>query len=202
MIRMHPSLIASSVLCASSFLVAGCAISTDSGSAHESIASTSSELRRQVPTPSDPKLVVPEGNKLVFSLDAIGVQIYACQADATTGAYAWAFQAPEATLYSACGRVAGTHYAGPTWEANDGSSVKAARVDGFQPDPSAIPELLLKANANTGPGKMAKITYIQRLETAGGIAPSKACDASHAGEIERVDYTAAYYFYEAKKAKH
>jgi hypothetical protein len=198
MIRIS-SLIGRFVVVGSSMLFAGCAADMEPND--ESLGSVTLELGRPVPTPSDPSLVVPEGNKLAFALDAMGVQIYACQADATTGAYAWVFQAPEATLHSGCGELAGTHYAGPTWEANDGSTVKAARVSGFTPDPSAIPELLLKTTTTTGPGRMAKVTFIQRLETVGGIAPSSACDAALAGDIARVDYTATYYFYAAKKSR-
>src|SRR5205809_7020059 len=73
--------------------------------------------------PSVPsKIAVPDGNKVEMSFDAIGVQIYDCKA---TG---WVFRAPEATLYNPGGEEAGIHYVGPTWEANDGSSVKGAKV--------------------------------------------------------------------------
>jgi hypothetical protein len=142
---------------------------------------------------------VPEGNLLAFALGAVGVQIYVCRADAT-GVFSWTFTAPEATLYG-CGGEAGTHYAGPTWEALDGSKVVAARVAGHSPDPSAIPELLLQATAHEAAGLMANVTYIQRLETTGGLAPATGCDAGHLGEISRIDYTATYYFYRARRAR-
>jgi hypothetical protein len=45
---------------------------------------------------------------------------------------------------------------------------------------------------------MTDVTFIHRLETAGGKAPATGCDASHVGETARVDYTATYYFYEAR----
>lgn len=139
-------------------------------------------------------LAVPEGNRLAFLFDATGVQIYACQANAT--GYGWVFVAPEAELFKSSGRLAGTHYAGPTWEALDGSTVVAARVAGYVDDPTAIPWLLLNAVSHTGEGKMAKVSFIQRLETAGGLAPTTGCDADHVGAQAAIDYTATYYFYE------
>ena len=180
-------------------LIAGCAAQTDVADGDQALAEQSDALRH-VPTPSDPTLNVEEGNKLAFRYDAAGVQVYVCQAD-TAGKIAWALQAPDAKLYSCGGRLAGTHYAGPTWEAKDGSKVTATRVNGYQPDPTAIPELLLKAATHEGTGQMSKVSFIQRLETSGGIAPGAGCDADHLGATSRVDYTATYYFYEPKKSR-
>lgn len=42
---------------------------------------------------------------------------------------------------------------------------------------------------------MAKVSYIQRLETVGGLAPASGCDAEHVGAVLRVPYEAVYYFY-------
>ena len=39
---------------------------------------------------------------------------------------------------------------------------------------------------------------IQRLDTAGGVAPSTGCDAAHEGTEARVDYSANYDFYGAR----
>ena len=108
------------------------------------------------------------------------------------------FQAPEATLYGRNGRVEGKHYAGPTWESKDGSTVTASKVAAFTADPTAIPELLLKAVAHGGEdGRMSDVTFIQRLDTVGGLAPATGCDATQVGAVARIDYTATYYFYEA-----
>jgi hypothetical protein len=140
-------------------------------------------------------LAVPAGNKLAFHYDAVGVQIYGC--DATATGYGWVFRAPEAKLYAHNGKLAGTHYAGPTWQANDGSTVVGSKIADYSADPNAIPWLLLGAVSHAGQGRMTDVTFIQRLETVGGKAPATGCDASHVGETTRVDYTATYYFYEA-----
>ena len=148
-------------------------------------------------TPDVPAaLAVPRGNRLAFLRDATGQQIYGCQANAT--GYGWVLIAPDADLFKPNGRLAGSHYAGPTWEALDGSTVVGARVAAYSADPSAIPWLLLSAVSHAGHGRMSKVSFIQRLETAGGLAPTTGCDADHVGAQVGVDYTATYYFYEPK----
>jgi hypothetical protein len=182
-----------------SLVLAGCSADVGEATGSEDVATSAEELGRgRAPTPPDPSLAVPEGNRFAFSFDAVGVQIYACQASGS--GFAWVFQAPEATLYGRSGRSVGTHYVGPTWEYRDQSKVVAAKVAAFTPDPTAIPALLLQATTHEGDGLMAPVTYIQRLETTGGLAPSTGCDADHVTAVARVDYTATYYFYEAKKA--
>jgi hypothetical protein len=175
--------------------VAGCGAAPEEGSAEAAVRSTSEALSSP-PLPSS-TLAVPAGNRVAFHYDAVGVQIYACSTTAT--GYGWVFQAPEATLYAKHGRVAGKHYAGPTWESIDGSTVVGSKVAGFTADPTAIPELLLKAVSHTGDGRMTDVTYVQRLDTVGGLAPTTGCDATTpAGTTARVDYTATYYFYVAQ----
>ena len=137
----------------------------------------------------------PAGQVLQLEALATGAQIYECtrKADAT---YEWAFKAPEATLVSRSARPLGRHYAGPTWESADGSTVVGeveARDAG--PDPAAIPWLLLASKKNTGAGTFSTTRSIQRVATRGGIAPSTRCDAASAGQVARVPYTATYYFY-------
>jgi len=144
------------------------------------------------PAPPAPSLAVPSGNRLAFSLDAEGVQIYQCLASGA--GLAWTFQAPEATLLNPGGQTAGRHFVGPTWQANDESSVVGTRVAGATVDPSAIPWLLLSAVTHDGSGRMAKVSFIQRFDTVGGLAPTTGCDA--AGTIARIDYRATYLFYE------
>ncbi len=150
---------------------------------------------RKVPTvPSI--LEVPDGNKICFHTYAYGVQIYVVTLTST--GYAWVFSAPEANLYSNEGLTGqvGTHYAGPTWESNSGSAVVGTRLQGVaSPVAGAIPWLLLGAVSSHGPGVFKDVTYIQRVNTSGGVAPTTGADASTLGQIARVPYTAEYYFY-------
>jgi hypothetical protein len=146
-------------------------------------------------------LQVPDGQKLAFHTFAEGVQIYACQASATEPAqFVWTFKAPEAVLLEGNGGRVGLHYAGPTWESNSGSKVVGSVLERSpSPDPNAIPWLLLEAKSAEGPGIFARVTYIQRVNTTGGTAPTEGCDAEHAGQEVRVPYTADYFFYRAKE---
>ena len=149
------------------------------------------------PTVVPDTLTVPSGNVLLFTTFATGTQIYTCTAKVDApDTFAWTFTAPEAELWNDAGEQVGTHYAGPTWEGNDGSRVLGevvARADA--PIPGAIPWLLLKAKSNTGRGIFSTITYIQRLQTVGGVAPMDGCDRSTAGVEHAVPYTATYAFF-------
>ena len=55
------------------------------------------------------------------------------------------------------------------------------------------PWLLLVAVSNQGPGIFDRVSYIQRLNTEGGNAPSVPGD--FLGQIVKVPYTADYVFY-------
>ena len=139
-----------------------------------------------------PTLAVPDslkpaaGESLAMIVAAKGVQIYECRAGE------WAFVAPEAELFDASGKQIGRHYAGPHWEAADGSKVVGtvkARADA--PAPGAIPWLLLAAKSDGPEGTFSRMTSVQRVATAGGVAP---------GARARVAYSADYYFYSARES--
>jgi uncharacterized protein DUF3455 len=134
-------------------------------------------------------LAVPAGHKVSSHVYAEGVQIYRWNGTS------WSFVAPEALLYADTdgNGVVGIHYGGPTWESNSGSKVVGSVLERCTPDPDAIPWLLLKAVSSEGPGAFHRVTYIQRVNTAGGLAPSEPGDV--VGEIARVPYTTEYFFY-------
>jgi hypothetical protein len=144
----------------------------------------------------------PAGQVRFLRGHATGTQNYTCQATAA-GGFAWTLVAPSATLTDKKGRTIMTHFAGPTWRANDGSTVVAARVDGVTVDPAAIPWLLLRATSTTrgpnGGDRLTATTYIQRVNTTGGLAPTTGCDATKVGAAVNVPYTADYYFYRSRR---
>jgi hypothetical protein len=148
--------------------------------------------------PAVPKdLWVPADNHLSLHVHATGVQIYkATPSPADPAKFDWTFAAPEADLFADPDyeELIGTHYAGPTWESTGGSKVVGTRVAGVTVHPAAIPWLLLQAVSTSGRGVFACTTYIQRVKTAGGLAPSTP--PTQAGEEARVPYTAEYFFYQ------
>jgi hypothetical protein len=142
-------------------------------------------------------LAPPSSSVLLFELGASGVQIYACEADPNDAtSFVWAFKAPEADLFNSHGEPVGTHFAGPTWQGTDGSAVVATVLERTDaPVAGAIPWLLLETQEHTGSGAFSTITYIQRLDTVGGVAPAEGCDEAHEGEEVRVPYEATYAFF-------
>jgi uncharacterized protein DUF3455 len=145
-------------------------------------------------------LKVPATQTLTYVVEADGVQIYQCQRRTDqVESYAWVFSAPEAQLTDQAGKPFGRHYAGPTWEAIDGSKVIGevkARDPG--PDPAAIPWLQLSVTSITGPGLLAKTASILRIKTVGGKAPASGCSPYTIDQVLRVPYRAEYRFYAAK----
>jgi FtsP/CotA-like multicopper oxidase with cupredoxin domain len=155
------------------------------------------------PAPPDvpSAIAVPDGHKVFLVAHAVGVQIYRCTA--TASGFAWSFVAPGADLYGENGKHAGSHFAGPTWRARDGSTVVARRVAGVTVDPAAIDWLLLAATSTASGGdgdRLAGTTYIQRTATSGGLAPAATdCNAATAGAQAEVPYTADYHFWKARR---
>src|SRR5262245_13154273 len=142
-----------------------------------------------LPSPACDELQVPEGSQLAFHAYAVGVQIYRWNGTA------WTFVEPRAGLFADAnyhGQV-GIHYAGPTWEGNSGGKVVATRIIGCTPDPTAIAWLKLQAVSNDGAGIFDAVTFIQRVNTVGGMAPT--APGATVGAIAEVPYTAEYFFY-------
>jgi hypothetical protein len=119
-------------------------------------------VAQQVPV----ALQTPANERIVLQVHAKGDQIYSCKVDGTQAG--WTLKAPEAQLFDKDGKAFGRHFAGPSWEASDGSRV------------------------------MAQVISIQRINTKGGKAPASGCDARHAGQEVRVPYSADYRFFAAK----
>ena len=139
---------------------------------------------------------VGEGNKLAFHVYAKGVQIYKWNLITQK----WDLFAPQAGLFAEenyFGEV-GNHYAGPTWESKSGSKVEGRRVlgTGCTPDPTAVAWLLLSKHRTEGSGIFSSVTFIQRVNTTGGLAPTEP--GSVDGETKEIPYTAEYYFYKAE----
>lgn len=111
------------------------------------------------------------------------------------GQFEWAFVGPVATLYGADQKTVGKYYAGPTWEAMDGSKVTGKQVAVAPGGAGNIPLQLVKAEPAMGMGAMQGVAYIQRLNTQGGVAPSLPCTVAAKGQRQQVAYAADYVFY-------
>jgi hypothetical protein len=138
-----------------------------------------------------PEAIAVRGEKPVATFHAEGAQVYECAPDAS-GKLVWTFREPIATLVLN-GKTVGRHYAGPSWEMADGSTV-TAKVAGHSPgaSPHDIPLLKLDVTERRGPGQLSAISAIQRLNTRGGVAEG-TCPA--AGAFLSVPYSADYAFF-------
>jgi hypothetical protein len=147
------------------------------------------EKEPELPSPICDSIVVESGQRLAYKAFAVGVQRY--RWDGT----AWVFVEPVATLYQDAEyhEKVGVHYAGPTWLGNSGGKVVATKIKQCTPDSTAIPWLLLQATSNEGPGVFGAVTFIQRINTKGGLTPT--APGSAIGTLADVPYTAEYYFY-------
>lgn len=172
--------------------VAACAGDTPSAPSFSNAAAIAGSQSREVDLGSCTNLAVPAGNKVSARLFAAGTQNYMW--NNTT----WYFVGPTADLSADAGgnSLLGIHYAGPTWVSNSGSGVVGRLVDKCTVDANSIPWLLLSAVSSRGPGIFEGTTFIQRINTVGGNAPTTPGAAY--GEMARVPYTAEYVFYQAQ----
>ena len=140
------------------------------------------------------EIQVEAGNEPFEVGHALGVQVYACNGTA------WTFVAPKALLVTNRMQFI-HHFAGPTWQHQDGSSVVGQLVKPVTVDAKSIPWLLLSAKSTTAGkfgNRLTQTTFIQRINTRGGLAPAAStCTAANAGTQKEVPYTADYFFWRA-----
>jgi hypothetical protein len=157
-------------------------------------------LQARCPDEVPAALNPPADATLAAAFPAHGVQIYTCAIPAAGGAPAWTLKAPHAVLGKGHD-VRAIHFAGPSWQATDGSLVTAAKkASSAAPVATDIPWLLLQAATHTGPGAFAPVTWIQRLATENGAAPATGCDDAHVGAEVLTPYAADYFFYRTASA--
>jgi Protein of unknown function (DUF3455) len=138
--------------------------------------------------------VAAQADATAIELHAQGVQIYVCEQ--ASDAPAWRLKGPEAILRDATGSEAGRHFFGPSWQANDGSTVVGEPMTSSRsPADGSIPWLVLRAKSHANSGILSSVDYVVRLHTEGGVAPVDGCDRSHVGEEKRIGYTATYVYF-------
>ena len=165
------------------------------------------------PPPVPPNLEVPAENKVFFVGHAAGTQQYVCLFSGSS--FDWTFFGPQATLFTDNNKQIITHFLSPnpfesgmlraTWQHSKDTSTVWAAASASSSDPNfvapgAIPWLLLQVVGDqpgpTGGDRLTRTTFIQRLNTSGGIAPLSECAVlTDIGKQALVPYTADYFFY-------
>jgi len=143
---------------------------------------------------------------------ATGTQNYECQPTAILGRVAWTLFTPQATLFGEVGEQLTTHFFSPnpdeggivvraTWQdSTDTSSIWAKATGTATVDPAAVAWVRLEVvGARKGPNggdTLSRSTFVQRVNTKGGVAPPTGCDQlKDAGQKAFVPYTADYVFF-------
>jgi len=169
------------------------------------------------PVPDNIRVQTPNTPYLVGH--ATGTQNYVCLPSGT--GFKFALFTPEATLFDDYGQQIITHYFSPnpdeagtvvraTWQFRDTSTVWGSvgpadsSSDPAFVRPGAIAWLKVTAvgtaEGPSGGDKLTQTTFIQRLNTNGGLAPSTGCASlSDVGHEAFVPYTADYFFYKDKQ---
>jgi hypothetical protein len=164
--------------------------------------------------PMPDKLVVEAGNVPYLVGHAVGTQNYICL-PAGPG-FAWTLFTPEATLFDDDDKQIITHFFSvnpdpkdggairATWLSKDSSTIWAKAIQSSTDAPfvakDAIPWVTLQVlhteEGPTGGDKLFHATFVQRLSTAGGVAPATGCaQLADVGAKAFVPYTADYFFY-------
>ena len=157
-------------------------------------------------------LEVPAGNQAYLMTHATGTQNYVCLPRSSGAGMGWAFLGPQATGFNDRGEQLLTHYLSnnpfengvlrPTWQhSRDTSAVWAEPIrsstDPAYVEPGAVAWLLLELrgadHGPTGGDRLASTTFIQRVNTSGGVAP--ASDCLQLGAKLFVPYETDYVFY-------
>jgi hypothetical protein len=160
--------------------------------------------------PVPPGLEVPAGNEAFLLGHGVGTQNYECQPVASLGRVAWTLFTPQATLFDDQGEQLITHFSSPnpaeggivrvSWQDSQDTSSVWAQGTAFATVPNAIPAVRLEViGRQVGPNggnTLFGTTFIQRLDTKGGLAPSTGCDLlTDVGHRAFISYTAEYVFY-------
>jgi len=129
-----------------------------------------------------------------LQLQGKGVQIYTCLS--LRAGFGWSLTGPDAILTDKSGVQVGRHFAGPSWQASDGSAIVGEPlVASPSPTAGSVAWLVLHVKSSSGAGLFANIAYVARTATSGGAAPASGCDAAHVGTESRSPYTATYSFF-------
>ena len=178
------------------------------------------------PPPVPANIQVPAGNRLFLVGHAVGTQNYVCLPSGT--GVRFVLFTPEATLFDDEGEQLTTHFFSPNpsevntdpkvisehiiraaWQDSKDSSTVWGQVkpgnsssDPAFVEPGAIPWLLVTIvghqDGPAGGDRLSGTTFIQRLNTHGGLAPSTGCTSlEDLGNMAFVPYTTEYYFYKS-----
>jgi hypothetical protein len=156
--------------------------------------------------PTEVQVLPP--NKVFFVGHANGTQNYVCLPSGD--GFKFKLFTPQATLFNGADKEVTTHYFSPnpaeegtiraTWQHSRDTSTVWGKVTGNAPVEGAIDLLRVEItgaqDGPTGGDALSHTTFIQRLNTSGGVPRASDCSsAANVGTTTFVPYTADYFFY-------
>lgn len=146
--------------------------------------------------PPVPGAIRPDsGHSPYLTAHAQGYQIYQCVLN--NGAYDWTLQGPKAHLADDKGHDLGLHDYGPVWQDRQGGRITGKAIRKLDRDiQSALPWLLVQITARWGKGDFTRASFVNRINTFGGLPPSLTCNGNRLGSEKKVPYRADYVFYD------
>ena len=169
------------------------------------------------PPPVPPGLEVEAPDTLFLVGHGVGTQNYECQPVESLGRVDWVLFTPQATLFDDQNGQLTTHFFSPnpnladlnairaTWQDSDNTSAVWAKAVAASTDapfvaPGAVAWVKLQVTGTkagpAGDNTFAGATFVQRLNTVGGLAPATGCRVpTDIGSKRFVPYTADYFFY-------
>lgn len=142
---------------------------------------------------------IPSGEREVDRLATRGVRSFECRAKQGNASSAtWVYTGAESDMLDAQGKTVGRHtFPPPVWEFSDGSKIAggAVRARADASVPNAEPWTLVGTRSTGADGRLSKVTSLQRVNTAGDVAPAMKCDAGSVGSKQRVPFTADFVFF-------
>jgi hypothetical protein len=155
--------------------------------------------------PTEVQVLPP--NKVFFVGHAEGTQNYVCLPSGD--GFKFKLFTPQATLFNGANKELTTHYFSPnpaekgtvraTWQHSRDTSTVWGKITGNAPVEGAIDLLRVEItgahDGPTGGNALTHTTFIQRLNTSGGVAPSGCSSLENVGATAFVPYTADYFFY-------
>jgi hypothetical protein len=164
------------------------------------------------PPPVPAGLEVDAPNQAFLVGHAVGTQNYECQPLNPLGRVDWVLFTPQATLFDDQAAQIITHFNSPnpdeggaivraTWQdSRDTSSIWARGIAFATVDPDAIAWVKLQVVGRrlgpTGGNALSGATFVQRVNTKGGLAPTTGCEVlSDVGHKAFMPYSADYFFY-------
>ena len=148
-----------------------------------------------VPAPSlgfFSKIKAPSTHEPTLQLASRGVQIFRCEKrDAGLN---WVFRQPQADLLDSSGKAVGKHGANFSFEHDDGSRLVSTITAYDEASKPTDLRWLLLSTRSFGKGVLENVTHVQRVNTAGGMPPTR-CEPAQLNQLLRVDFTSDFVFY-------